>query len=51
MSYDKYRHDEDFQNQLKEIKAKIDSEYIDNRFELPKHLTKEKCLEIIKRKE
>lgn len=33
------------------MKEKIDKEYIENRFEVPKNLTKEKTIELIKRKE
>lgn len=51
MSYEKYRNDDDYQNQLKELKSKIDKDYVEGKFDVPKNLTKQKTIELIRRKE
>ena len=51
MSYEKWRNDDNYQSLLKKIKAIIDLEYVEGKFEVPHTLTKEKTIELIKRKD
>jgi hypothetical protein len=50
ISYEKWRKDEEYTAKVKEIKANIDTEFVENKFSLPPALTLEKAKEIIKTK-
>ena len=44
MAYEKWRGDKAYQEAIGEIKASVDKDYVDRKFEeLPKELTKEKA--------
>jgi len=52
MSYEKWKEDQDYLTQLKDVKESVEIEYeLDSKkFEVPPQLTKEKTLEIITKK-
>ena len=50
MSYEKWRTDESYQTRLKEIKEKVDLEFVEKRFEVPTTLTQSKTQEILTKK-
>lgn len=49
MSYEKWRNDQDYLKQLKDVKENVDKEYID-KWEVPETLTRQKTEAIIKEK-
>jgi actin-related protein len=50
MAYEKLRSNEEYKQQLQDIKDQIDNEFITKKFDLPPTLTKDKANELVKRK-
>ena len=51
MAFDKYKNNEDYKAKAEELKKQIDDEYVENRYEIPASLTKEKTQQIVKLKQ
>lgn len=51
LAIDKYKNDEEYKKLTQEVKSQVDEEFVDKRFEVPIHLTKEKTQELLKNKQ
>lgn len=51
MAFEKWKNDEDYKEKANEIKKQVEEEFIDRKFEVPAHLTKEKTKTIVESKQ
>ena len=47
IAFEKWKVDDDYKNQITEIKKQIDEEYLEKKYEVPPTLTKEKAQELV----
>lgn len=47
MSFEKYKFDENYKTKANELKAQIDQDYVEKKYEIPATLTKEKTKTIM----
>ena len=51
IAFEKWKVDDDYKNQITEIKKQIDEEYLEKKYEVPPTLTKEKAQELVDTKQ